>query len=296
MTNDAEQELVDQYRIVSAEDAGPAPAAVRKAVLAEAAAAARRRQPAANDGKYLWRAVASIGVMAIALLIWRESEPELSRAPAGELRTVKAARDTTNAAPAAQTSAPSAQIEHRSRPSQRQEKKAEAMPPPMPTSPSLSRSVQVAEAGAPSPARPPQDAERVDAVVQDAAAGAVAAGAAEATTSVTAAAPAKAAKQPQSDVAASAGRSTQRLTPAQLYQLHFPDSNDANTETSIAWLLMNNAGEVLEKGRLLPSDSLETLRIRLIDRHRVAISAWQSMAGYDQQGRPLRIAIARTNQ
>jgi hypothetical protein len=288
MSNDDDQELLNMYRSASTQDAGAPPAAVRKAVLAEAAAAPRRRQPAANDTKYIWRAVAGIGVMAVALLIWRESAPELSRTRARESRTVETPRDTTHVAPAAQTSAPSVATEQQTQPSQRRQEKAEANSVPMPTSPPLSRPVQVAQARAPSPTPPPRDTERLDAVVQDAGAAAVAE-----QTPTLAAAPAAEAKQTQTDVAASVGRVARRPTPAQLYQFNFPDSNDASIDTSTAWLLLNNASEVIEKGRLLPTDNLEALRMRLIDRHGVAIGAWQSTAGYDQQGRSFQIAIAR---
>jgi hypothetical protein len=70
--SDEDRAMTDAYRKASARDAGGPADATRKAILAEAAAAARRRKPAANDLRYLLRGVAGIAVLGIAVLLWQQ--------------------------------------------------------------------------------------------------------------------------------------------------------------------------------------------------------------------------------
>lgn len=74
-----DQQLDDAFRRASAADAGRPDAKLRAAILAEAAAAARRHRPAANDSRYVLRAVAGVAVMGIALLIWQQARHEAPR-------------------------------------------------------------------------------------------------------------------------------------------------------------------------------------------------------------------------
>jgi hypothetical protein len=76
--------LTREYRRVGDEHAGRPGDAVRAAILAEARAAAQRRMPAANDGRFVWRAVAGIGVLGVAVLVWRQVDRPL--APLAEQR------------------------------------------------------------------------------------------------------------------------------------------------------------------------------------------------------------------
>jgi hypothetical protein len=87
--------LADAYRKASAEEAGRPGAAIRTAILAEAAAAAHRRTPAANDSRYLWRGVAGVAVLGFALLMWQQMDHRMpGEAPVvavvpGDIGTVK---------------------------------------------------------------------------------------------------------------------------------------------------------------------------------------------------------------
>jgi hypothetical protein len=85
-------DLTREYRSVSAADAGRPAAATRAAILAEARAAALRRRPAANDSGIWWRAAASVAVVGVGLLIWRQVDRAVAPlAPyAGNAVTAKA--------------------------------------------------------------------------------------------------------------------------------------------------------------------------------------------------------------
>jgi hypothetical protein len=72
-----DQQLDEAYRRASAADAGCPRETTRAAILAEAKAAARKRAPAANDSRYLLRAVAGVAVIGVAILIWRQTNAPL---------------------------------------------------------------------------------------------------------------------------------------------------------------------------------------------------------------------------
>jgi hypothetical protein len=78
-----DQQLDAAYRRASASAAGRPDAKTRAAILAEAAASARRRAPAANESRYLMRAVAGLAVIGVGLLVWRQADHRLP----GEART-----------------------------------------------------------------------------------------------------------------------------------------------------------------------------------------------------------------
>jgi hypothetical protein len=72
-----ERQLDAAYRRASASEAGRPDAKTRAAILAEAAAAARRRAPAANESRYLMRALAGLAVIGVGLLVWRQTDHRL---------------------------------------------------------------------------------------------------------------------------------------------------------------------------------------------------------------------------
>jgi hypothetical protein len=307
MSNDDDQQLLNQYRSASTQDAGAPPIAIRKAVLAEAAAAARRREPAANDSKYIWRAAAGIGVIGIALLIWRQSAPQLDHmsaakaettaAPMTEQRaddrlanatTAPAATATSEAEPAKDqyiapvsaavpTTAPTPPMaSERSRAA-----KTEASPRPEPAAPPLIENVQVADtqaAAAAPPAAPPTER----AMAGDAAAPEVAAAAPAATSR-------------QADFATAARRSEPIATADQLFRKHFTSATMSGNETNIAWLVLTINDQVVEKGLVSPTANLQALRERLIDKYGAAIGDWKISTARNEQGQSFQIAIARTN-
>lgn len=81
--DDRDDRLLAGYRRASDTQAGRPSESTRKAILEGARAAARSRQPAANDSRYVWSAAAGIAVLGIALLLWRQADPRLvATAPA----------------------------------------------------------------------------------------------------------------------------------------------------------------------------------------------------------------------
>lgn len=89
-----DERLIEDYRRASDAEAGRPGDSTRNAILQGARAAARSRQPAANDSRYAWSAAAGIAVLGIALLLWRQSDPRL----------IATAPTTTPASPEASTS------------------------------------------------------------------------------------------------------------------------------------------------------------------------------------------------
>jgi hypothetical protein len=70
--------LTRDYQRAAAAQADRPGDATRTAILAEARAATLRRRPAANDSRYVWRAVAGVAVVGVALLLWRQSAPVMT--------------------------------------------------------------------------------------------------------------------------------------------------------------------------------------------------------------------------
>lgn len=75
--DNGDDRLVEDYRRASDAEAGRPGDSTRNAILEGARAAARSRQPAANDSRYAWSAAAGIAVLGIALLLWRQADPDL---------------------------------------------------------------------------------------------------------------------------------------------------------------------------------------------------------------------------
>jgi hypothetical protein len=81
--DNGDDRLIEDYRRASDAAAGRPGDSTRNAILEGARAAARSRQPAANDSRYAWSAAAGIAVLGIALLLWRQADPDLvATAPA----------------------------------------------------------------------------------------------------------------------------------------------------------------------------------------------------------------------
>jgi hypothetical protein len=81
MSQDEDQALDAAWRRASAADAGRPSAGTRAAILAEAAAVARRRQPAANESRYWLSAVAGVAVIGVGVLVWRQVDVRMPGEP-----------------------------------------------------------------------------------------------------------------------------------------------------------------------------------------------------------------------
>jgi hypothetical protein len=77
MKTEEPDDFTREYQRTSAAEAGAPAQATRDAILAEARSAALRRQPAANDSRFVLRAVAGVAVLGVAVLIWRQQDPQM---------------------------------------------------------------------------------------------------------------------------------------------------------------------------------------------------------------------------
>lgn len=102
------EELLRAYRRESQAQAGAPSEQTRRAILAGARAEALRRRPAANDSRYAWSAAAAgVAVLGIALLLWRQADPQLPRGAvppvATQVPSAEVAKAETRGAPEPET-------------------------------------------------------------------------------------------------------------------------------------------------------------------------------------------------
>jgi hypothetical protein len=77
MSQEEDDTLDALWRSATAADAERPAAQTRTAILADAAAAARRRAPAANAPRYWMRVAAGVAVVGVGLMLWRQTEAPL---------------------------------------------------------------------------------------------------------------------------------------------------------------------------------------------------------------------------
>jgi hypothetical protein len=216
-------DLTEAYRGVSAEEAGRPGDATRRAILDEANAAARRRQPVANDARYVMRAVAGVAVFGVAVVLWRQMDHHLP----GEAVS-------TQTAPAARLDMPIPEAQPAiSAPAMKAE------PPP---------AVPAAPAAPASPAPERQRAQSVSAakdVAQESRADAASENAAGAASGQLKRAESMAAPQIADSDAA-------------LLIRYFPQQYNSDMPHSV-WLVRNASGAVLQSGEITSGRSLEDL-------------------------------------
>ncbi|HXC59508.1 MAG TPA: hypothetical protein VN645_09330 [Steroidobacteraceae bacterium] len=226
----AEEEKPDQlaeaYRRASADEAGRPGDAVRRAILDEAKAAARRRQPVANDSRYMMRAVAGIAVIGVAVVLWRQMDhrlpgevPSTQAAPEARLEIPRPEAQPAISPPAAKAeSAPTAPA-----PSERASAAPAAPAPERQQASSISTAKDVAQES------------RADAAADNAAAGAARGQLRRAESMV-----APQINDPGTEV---------------LIQ-YFPQQYNSDTPHSL-WLVRDAAGRVLQSGEIVAGRSLE---------------------------------------
>ncbi len=268
--------LTDEYRRASAAEAGRPAATVRKAILAEAAAAANRRTPASNDSRYLWRGIAGVAVLGFAILMWKQVDHRLP----GEASVV-AARSEAPGQVLLETPAPAAAAE--SKPALIKEARA-----PRPT-PAVSQP----------PAAPPL-------VVADRAADATPAGmalAAQAESSAKAAVSREVANAMQGVPApAPAARALGKMSAAQdaevdadaLLRLHFPQQYQSSAPHSV-WLVQDATGAVVRSGELAAGKTFGDIRLE-IERELggTLLRPWRIRSLQNARGQIIQIGIAQT--
>ncbi len=275
--------LKDAYRRASARDADRPSAATRAAILAEAASAARRNAPAANDSSYWPRAVAAIAVVGIGLVLWRQTDYRMPDDAAAVVEAPAKKEMLTEAERAplpekAAESAPAARERAADSP------RADAVvkdrrPPPQPfPAPAISPSPPLkAETGPPPLARNTDDEELEETSITGTR---IQMPTNERTPAAQAAPPAV------------AGRAPLRPDGMALLRQYFPAQDQSDAPHPV-WLVLNAAGEVLQSGELAPGQRLADLGPQLASAlgNRVP-GPWQVQILRNTRGQPIELAIA----
>jgi hypothetical protein len=290
------------YREASARDAGRPSAATRKAILDNAAAAARARTPAANDSRYIWRGVAGVAVLGIGLMLWRQVDHRMPGEPAAlavqQLAEEEAAAESV--APQSAASAASASADANEAATSSGEQKAQARAPVVDAAAPL-REQEIQEAApaspappraavAPLPAQAPQTAARAEfsATALEAQAAARDEAQAASRNAVTSALTAE-------RLGKQAPRAEEGAEAEALLKLHFA-AQYASDRPHTVWLVRDGAGNILRSGELAAGATLGDLRSD-IERDLGAgrfLRPWRIHTLANARGQEIQLAIAQT--
>ncbi|HEV7633394.1 MAG TPA: hypothetical protein VGO41_10430 [Steroidobacteraceae bacterium] len=272
--DDIEDALTREYRRASADQAGRPDAATRAAILAEARAAALRRTPAANDSRLWWRAAASVAVVGVGVLLWRQVDRDVATlAPAapvvvqvetpgaGEAVSADAAADTDVAANAA------GQAQERARAPAQAPTPAQAPAPAAGAARSQQRAESESAAQAlvapPSPSPQTGTLERGAAAVFDSASRSL------------------------------ARKATRDATAEEMLQTGFPAEYTSSSPPRALWVLQDAAGSVLRNGALGDNEEFAAMTSRLErDYPGRRIGPWRVTPVKNSQGVELQLGVA----
>lgn len=304
MSQDEDKALDAAWRRASAADAGRPSAKTRAAILAEAAAQARRRQPAANEPRYWMRVVAGVAVVGVGVMLWRQTDVRLP----GEPPVVVVPVVQEESAVTVESAAPSEQGFSQAPPAE-----SPAAPPSAGREDSARRRVDVAEeqerkaaaADVPSPpaeqavpvAPPPVQIQApVTTTAQDAAGGREAdegLDLQEVQVTGTRVQRRERAVGPRAmPGATTAPRTGPAPTAAELLRTHFPQQN-ASAQPHRLWVVLDAASGVVAMGELEPDQQLETLASQIERDAGRSPGPWQVERISNARGQPIELAISR---
>jgi hypothetical protein len=270
------EELDSIYQQASAKQAGSPSASTREAILAQAKATALRRTPAANDSRYLWRAAAGVAVFGVALLLWRQTNPQL------DVGRVAEPTFTVEADPVQpQRSAPVA--ETRERP----DRDALAVAP----------SARPGTAAAPATAAPKAAAQAAATPESEAQAPALAK--AESAASSTLERSRRESAAGAANMSAAADRATADRAPEltsdeSLLRRHFAVQFESDSPASTLWLLQDAAGNMLRTGSLDTTTDFGAVTATLQrDFPGQQISTWRVVPVTNARGQQIQLGIAK---
>jgi hypothetical protein len=277
-------ELTRDYRRASEADAGSPSAATRAAILAEARAAALRRTPAANDSRYLWRAAAGVAVLGVAVILWRQANPDLTRdlsVATREKAVAETAPPATPTLPAADVAQPGAAgagvvADNRAAPA------VLAAEAPAPSRTLKEESEAQLKAEPAPPAARTREAPAENAVVMSDASQAnvrLARASAEAGPPTVAMGAVQAAGAIRKD----------GIDYQQLLQREFPEVWNGNEPPHTVWVVMDAAGKVLRKGGLSPGATITR------DQPFESERPWQMFGVTTASGSSLQLAVMHIN-
>ena len=245
--------LTRDYRRSSATEAGRPAAATRAAIFAEARSLAQRR--ARKDPRIPWAIAASVSVIGIAVLLWRQIGLQNPPSPI-TYATTQIANDA------------SAKSERTVEPATT----AAPVEPPQMATPPVAAAPRAAPPAVALPTSPPSVAPLAKAQserARDAAAGAVA------------------------SALSTAPRPADTEAPASVLRERFPEEYASPSPPHTLWLLRDARGEVLRTGRLNDSASLQTVSVDVQRAYPARrLSPWVITPLTNERGLPVELAIA----
>jgi len=256
--------LTRDYRRSSATEAGRPAATTRAAILAEARSLAQRR--ARKDPRVPWAIAASMSVIGIAVLLWRQVGLQTPSSPV-VYSTTQLANDASgkperSGEPASAT--------------------APVAPPRMPT-PAAAAAPRAAPPAIALPASPPSAAPLAKTQSERAL---------DAAADVAMPAPPAAAGVVASALS-TAPRPADTEAPASVLRKRFPEEYASPSPPHTLWLLRDARGEVLRTGRLNDSASLQTVSVDVQRAYPARrLSPWVITPLTNERGLPVELAIA----
>ncbi len=255
MSTEQEDQLQRAYRDASSDAAGVPPPGLRKAILAEAAAAARRREPA-NDARYWLSAAAGIAVLGVGLVLWRQvphelpgdapvtaemTEAAVQAAPQASVAQADAAADAAGTAPLARAG-------------------QESPPAVADPVPQLAREQRSADAAAPAAKAELEETRR--------------------------SAPLAVPMQEAADIA-------RNTSSPQLLRQHFPQAYADNLPRTL-WLVQDAAGNTLRSGELAAGLDFATINPGIEAQFTgQRLGPWVIEEVRNPRGQPIKLGIAR---
>jgi len=267
--------LTRDYRRTSATEAGRPAATTRAAILAEARTLAQRR--ARKDPRVPWAIAASVSVIGIAVLLWRQVAPQVAT-PIPE-------------APSAQGVVAPAEVAAPPDVAASVNAVSPVAVPPL-TAPRVAASPSPSPPVVVLPSSPPPPSALAKAqpeVVRERAADAVMSARLESTS--------RAAAPEAAGAAANALSAAPRLAdteaPASVLRKHFPEEYTSPSPPHTLWLLRDAHGDVLRTGRSNDSDSLNAVSVEVQrDYPARRLSPWSITPLTNGRGIPVELAIA----
>jgi hypothetical protein len=253
--------LTREYQRASSTEAGRPSDATRAAILAEARAAALRRMPAANNSRFVWRAVAGIAVIGVAVLLWRQAGQPLPVTAHVEPPAARSEAPQPAAVPAAAASEES----------------------PARAAKSVTNIVNQ-----PQPVALKTERRRADTAVTAEPVEVASAASADA------APPSLKARVSEMQLSAPAARSAAETNATRLLRHALPAAYDSATPPTITWVLQDRDDRILRQGSLDASQTLESVRTELTkefpDRR---IGPWVVSPVSNSRGVTLQLGVAR---
>jgi hypothetical protein len=294
------EDLNAAYRRVSAADAGRPSETVRRAILAEAQAAALRRARPANDARYWLRGVAGVAVLGFAVLVWQQMDHRLptevpavvttesETLPAPVMESARDAAAPVIVEPAAAAPKPPSPAASTARELSKRESIAQEMPPP----PAVEQPAENLAAASATTATP---APLVS----------VPSPASE-TVSVAAAAPALRADKARTagafeeervleEVAVTGSRVTaarKSASSATLLEQYFPEQHRSDSPQAV-WLVRDASGNVLATGVLDVGEKIEDRSAEIAEEVGVSqLGRWRQERVRNARGKRVTLHVA----